>query len=477
MVGAAGAGKSHWAARHWRDVEIVSSDRLRDVVGSGPADLAATDDAFDLLDRIVAARAARRLTTVVDTLGLDADRRHALRDLARRHDLTAAVVVVDTPGATCRARNGARDRPVPATALRSQLRRVAETRESLADEDWDRVLTVSGVGPDAAGGVTEATKTAAAQPTSASGLDGVVLHVSRFPWGEDPQAWLVGVARAAEEAGFTGLALMDHLIQVPQVGRAWEPIPEPLVTLGVLAASTTSLRLGTLVSPVTFRPPGVLAKAMATLDVLSGGRAFCGVGAGWFAREHASHDVAFPRVGARQGALERGIEVMRAVWRPGTKAHHGAMVDLPDTTSYPRPTGDLPIVVGGSGARTLRIAARLGDASNVRTERLDEALPVLRDACQQAGRRLGEEVAVTVLDTPVVGTDRDDVARRVERVRGRLDAATFTSRRAVGTVAHHRTRLATLGERGVATVFLAVGDLEGPDDVERLAPLAGALPG
>ena len=81
----------------------------------------------------------------------------------------------------------------------------------------------------------------------------VILQVSRFPWGEDPTRWLVDLARTADELGFAGLALMDHLIQIPQVDRAWEPIPEPYVTLGLLAGLDTRLRLGTLVSPVTFR--------------------------------------------------------------------------------------------------------------------------------------------------------------------------------------------------------------------------------
>ena len=482
LVGAAGSGKSHWAARHYRTSEVVSSDRLRAVVGSGPADLDATDDAFDLLDRIVAARVGRGLATVVDTLGLDPARRTAARDLARAHGLPAVVVVVDTPADACRVRNASRDRPVPAAALRSQLRRVREVVPALDDEGWDRVVVVDG--RDATGDddnrddVTGDERRPDLADRVPRGLGGVVLQVSRFPWGEDPLAWLVAVATAAEDAGFTGLALMDHLVQVPQVGRAWDPLPEPLVTLGALAASTSRLRLGTLVSPVTFRPPGVLAKAMATLDVLSGGRAFCGVGAGWYAREHAAHDVAFPPVAARQDALARGIEVMRALWGPGTKALDGTHVSLPETTSYPRPRHDVEVVVGGAGDRTLRIAAELGDACNVRTPLLADALPVLASHCERAGRELGTDVAVTVLDLPVVGTDREDVARRVERQRGRTAAATFTSTRSVGTAADHRERLARLGDRGVSTVFLAVADLDDPSDLERLAPLATVdLPG
>lgn len=479
LVGAAGAGKSHWSGQHYRAVEVVSSDHLRAVVGSGRADLDATDDAFELLDRIVRARVGRGLTTVVDTLGLDAGRRADLRDLARTHGLVAAVVVVDAPDEVCRRRNAQRDRPVPAPALRSQLARVREVRADLDAEDWDVVVGVDGsdAGP-AVATVAITAEPAAREPAAANGpgtipgLGGIVLQVSRFPWDDDPLGWLVAVARAAEDAGFTGIALMDHLLQIPQVGRHWDSLPEPLVTLGALSAGTERLRLGTLVSPVTFRPPGVLAKAMATLDVLSGGRAFCGVGAGWFAREHAGFDVDFPPIAQRQDDLERGIEVMRALWGPGTKAHDGPLAALPETTSYPRPVGDLPIVVGGSGRQTLAIAARSGDAANVRTEVLDDALPVLQKACVDAGRHLGADVALTVLDTPVVGTGRHDVARRVERLRGRTDAATFRRTRAVGTVEDHRSRYTDLAERGVSTIFLAAPDLDGPDDVARLAPLA-----
>lgn len=501
LVGAAGSGKSTWAAGSFREVEVVSSDHLRSVVGSGPADLDATGDAFDLLDRIVAARAGRRLTTVVDTLGLDTDRRRGLLELARRNDLFAAVVVVDTPAAECRRRNAGRDRPVPAPALRSQVRRVGQVQQVVADEGWDLVLPVDGTASvetaaatttapvdvgqrsamaaattaspavrSAAAGTTRSA--AAGSPPAMSGLRGVVLQVSRFPWGDDPGAWLGAIAQAAEDVGFAGIALMDHLIQVPQVGRAWDPMPDPLVTLGALATSTTRLMLGTLVSPVTLRPPGVLAKSMATLDVLSDGRAFCGVGAGWFGREHAGFDIGFPPIGDRHAALVRGIEVMRALWAPGTKPYTGETVDLPETTSYPRPVADIPIVVGGAGNRTLAIAARWGDACNIRTDRLDDALTVLARHCAAVGREVGSDVAVTVLDLPVVGTDREDVATRVERLRGRTDAARFRATRAVGTIDHHVARYAELATHGVTTVFLAAPDLDGPADVERLAGLA-----
>ncbi len=471
LVGAAGAGKSHWAGQRYRAVEVVSSDALRGVVGSGPADLDATDDAFAVLDRVVAARVGRRLTTVVDTLGLEPGRRRALLDLARRHDVPAVVVLVDTDPAVCRERNAARDRPVPAQALARQLARVREVVAEVEGEGWDVVHVVTGApGAPAA---------AAAGPTvegrDGSGSPRLVLQLSRFPWGEDPAGWLVSVAGAAEEAGLHGLALMDHLLQIPQVARAWDPIPEPYVTLGLLAGRTTRLHLGTLVSPLTFRSPGVLSKAVATLDVLSGGRAFCGVGAGWWEREHLGFGEPFPRPGERVDRLAAGIETMRALWSAGTRAHDGPRVSLPETTSYPRPVGRVPVVVGGAGRRTLRVAAELGDASNVRTEVLDLALPVLRAHCEAVGRRLGEDVEVTVLDTPVVGTDRDDVARRVERLRGRTAAARFAEQHHAGTASQQADRYLRLADQGVGTVFIALADLDGPADVERIAAVTAAL--
>ena len=301
-----------------------------------------------------------------------------------------------------------------------------------------------------------------------------MLQIGRFPWAEDPLGWLRGVVLAADEAGFAGVALMDHLIQIPQVGRAWDPIPEPWVTLGALASLGADLELGTLCTPATFRAPGIIAKAAATLDVLSGGRAFCGLGAGWWGREHTAYGLDFPPTASRLDGLAVAAETVRALWAPGTKAYDGEGVSLPETTLYPRPVGRLPLVIGGGGERrSLRIAARWGDACNVRAD-LDTVrhkTAVLHRHCDEVGRPR-DEVEVTVLDVAVVGTDRDDTWARVERLRGRAKAADFAGRHHAGDVASHRERHERLVEEGVGTVFLALPDLDGPQDVERVAPLA-----
>ena len=332
LVGAAGSGKSTWAAARYRDAEVVSSDALRAVVGSGTADLDASEDAFRLLDQIVAGRTRRGLTVVVDTLGLDPERRASWAALAHQSGLPLVAVVFDTPPALCRARNAARDRPVPAAVLGGQLRRMRDIGAELEAEGWDVHVVSASEPPPSPAASAPVAGVAGAGPR-------VILQVGRFPWGEDPLDWLRGIALAAADAGFAGVALMDHLIQIPQVGRAWDPIPEPWVTLGALAALGTDLELGTLCTPATFRAPGIIAKAAATLDVLTGGRAFCGLGAGWWGREHAAYGLPFPATAQRLDDLAVAAETLRALWAPGTKAYDGERVTLPETTCYPRPVG------------------------------------------------------------------------------------------------------------------------------------------
>lgn len=473
LAGAACSGKSRWAAERFRTAEVVSSDALRGAVGSGPADLEASADAFALLDQIVAARSKRSLTTVIDTLGLDPERRASYRRLAREAGLAPVLVIMNTAAALCRERNRQRDRPVPAPVLTDQLRKISRLLESAEEEGWDQVLII-----DQDSGVEVPTDDPALDhdhgPTT---LPRIVLQVSRFPWGEDPSGWLRDVALAADAFGFGGIALMDHLIQIPQVDRAWEPIPEPWLTLGLLAGLDTDLRLGTLVSPVTFREPGIIAKTVATLDALSDGRAFCGLGTGWWLREHQAYGLDFPSDRQRLDQLQVCIEMLRALWAPGTKAYHGRYVHLPETTCYPRPVSDVPIIVGGSGERrTLRIVAEQADGCNLPSDQavLRAKIDILQRHCAAVGRNPAS-VEITVLDLPVIGTDREDVAVRVERLRGRTPAAVYATRHHAARAVDHARRYLELVELGVSTIFIALPDLAGADDLARCAPLLAAL--
>lgn len=473
LAGAAAAGKSAWAAARFTTSEVVSSDGLRAIVGSGPADLDASVDAFAVLDQIVAARIRRGLTTVIDTLGLDPVRRTGYLGLARRAGLPAVLVVLNTEPALCRLRNRARDRPVPARVLTDQLRATKTLLGQAADEGWDQILVVDqhhDAPPFAA------SADASPEPDPRDGPR-IVLQVSRFPWGEEPAGWLRDLTWAADEMGCYGIALMDHLIQIPQVDRAWEPIPEPFVTLGLLAGLDTNLRLGTLVSPLTFRAPGIVAKTVATLDALSNGRAFCGLGAGWWLREHQAYGLDFPADAERLDQLQAGIETLRALWAPGTKAYAGRYVRLPETTCYPRPVSDIPIIVGGAGEqRTLKIVAEQADAANLPSDEptLRRKIDVLHAHCAQVGRDPAE-VEITVLDLPVLGRDRADVARRVERLRGRTPAPAFAARHHAGTASDQARRYRRLADLGVGTIFVSLPDLADADDLGRLAPVLAEL--
>ena len=322
LVGATGAGKSAWA-RAWFDGDaVVSSDRLRAVVGTGERDQRAGRDAFELLDLIVAKRLARGLTTVVDTTGLEPKRRAAWRSVAQEAGVPAYAVTFDAPEKVVRERNRARGAPVPAKVVAAQLRDAAAVFDSLPGEGFAGVAAAAPVElvPPA---FLSAPAAAARQADAPLPLE-FGLQISRFGWQGSTAEALADVARAAEEAGFASLWLMDHFLQIPQVGREWEDMLESYTTLGYLAGVTSRIRLGTLVTGVAYRNLAHLAKVVATLDVVSGGRAMCGIGAGWFEREHKLYGWPFPPLRERFALLEDALELLPLMWGPGVAALRGA---------------------------------------------------------------------------------------------------------------------------------------------------------
>ncbi|HET7846948.1 MAG TPA: LLM class flavin-dependent oxidoreductase, partial [Acidimicrobiia bacterium] len=314
LVGPSGSGKTTWAQAHFRAEEIVSSDRLRALVGTGEDDQRASPAAFDILERIVAERVARGLTTVIDTLGFDIKRRSGWIELAHRSGIPVHVIVFETPGEECERRNDLRSKPIPKTVLRQQVRRFREVVSELEDEGFDGIHREQAVAM-----VPPAFVPASAMESAerSSGTHSFGLSVSRFAWEGGPEemaSTLTDIARRAEAAGFRDLWLMDHFRQIPQVGRAWEDIPEAYTTLGYLAGVTSRIRLGTLVTGVTYRNPALLGKMIATLDVLSGGRANCGLGLGWYDDEHLGYGFEFPSVSQRYALLEDTLELLPLLW-------------------------------------------------------------------------------------------------------------------------------------------------------------------
>jgi F420-dependent oxidoreductase-like protein len=221
------------------------------------------------------------------------------------------------------------------------------------------------------------------------------LHVVSFSWPDTPASiapTLAGVARAAEESGISHLSVMDHWFQMDAMFPADEPMMEGYTTLGFLAAHTTTIRLGLLVTGVTYRHPGLLAKTVATLDVLSGGRGELGIGAAWYEREHRGLGVPFPPTAERFERLEETLQVCFQMWSDDTGPFKGKYYELEETLCVPRPISQPrpPVLIGGGGERkTLRLVARHADACNLfATEPAEIAhkLDVLRRHCDDEGR-------------------------------------------------------------------------------------------
>jgi alkanesulfonate monooxygenase SsuD/methylene tetrahydromethanopterin reductase-like flavin-dependent oxidoreductase (luciferase family)/predicted kinase len=413
LVGAAGSGKTTWAAANFAANQIVSSDALRATVGQDEADLGASTDAFSLLRQIVEMRAQRRLTTVIDTLGFDADLRAAVRQLGLAYRLPVHVVVFDAPVKLLRAWNRQRTKAVPARVIDEQARRMAEMVPAVEAEPFDQHHVIRQAPMQ--------DRTSPGQSPTNAGPSGsrvrFGLHLSTFPWpAAEHRARLTEVAQAAEAAGFDSLWAMDHFRQIPQIGRAWDDMHEVMPLLAHLAAVTERVTVGSLVAAVTHRNIAVFGKAMASLDVLSGGRAVCGVGLGWFAAEHAGYGIEFPPVKDRYRLLEDALRSLPILWGKGAPAFEGNVFSAAELMAYPRPlAGRVPLLVGGGGERrTLRLAAQYADACNLfgSAEQVAHKVKVLHQHAHELGRD-PSGIEVTHLTTVIAGTTPRQLAENI----------------------------------------------------------------
>jgi F420-dependent oxidoreductase-like protein len=202
---------------------------------------------------------------------------------------------------------------------------------------------------------------------------------------------LARLGAAVEAAGVTHLSVMDHYFQMEQILPATDPMLEGYATLGFLAAHTSTVRLGLLVTGVTYRHPGLLAKIVSTVDVLSGGRAELGVGAAWYEREHVGLGVPYPSTAERFERLEETLRICRQMWdQDNDGAYEGKHYQLAETLCHPAPLSKPPILIGGMGEKkTLRLVAKYADACNLFMPSVAEVahkLDVLRRHCDDVGR-------------------------------------------------------------------------------------------
>jgi len=247
------------------------------------------------------------------------------------------------------------------------------------------------------------------------------IHVPRFTWPGGPEAigpTFASLAQTAEAVGVRTLSVMDHWFQMDMMWPAEEPMLEGYTALSFAAAKTERLRFRLLVGGVTYRHPGLLAKTITTLDVLSGGRAELGLGAAWYEREHRGLGVPFPPLSERYERLEETLQICFQMWGDDNGPYQGRHYQLAETLCSPRPvsTPRQRVLIGGGGERkTLRLVAQYADACNIIGDVATVArkVEVLRRHCDDVGRDPGE-IEVTALIGVAEDADRDTILREVE---------------------------------------------------------------
>lgn len=289
------------------------------------------------------------------------------------------------------------------------------------------------------------------------------LQVNNFTWDGRPQS--IGpifgsIGRKAEAAGFDSLWVMDHMFQIPGLGAAEEPMLEGYSALAFIAGQTEKIKLGTMVTGVTYRHPGVLVKTATTLDVLSGGRAYFGIGAAWFEREHIGLGIPFPPLKERFERLEEALQIAHLMWSGEVTQYNGKHYQLgetlnsPQVISHPHP----PVMIGGTGeTKTLRFVAKYGDACNLflrlGDDELKRKLDVLRQHCENENRPY-TDIEKTTLDRILLTRDGAD--------------GTMTPQQALDYFAH-------IAELGFDEAIFSIPNVSQPDAFDLLSEISPAI--
>ncbi len=300
------------------------------------------------------------------------------------------------------------------------------------------------------------------------------LQISSFTWPGGDAALgrtLAGIVRTADEAGFDSIWVMDHFLQIGSVGTPEEPMLEGMTTLGFMAAHSSRARLGLMVGGIHYRTAGLWLKAVTTLDVLSGGRAWMGIGAAWNEQESKALGFPMPPLGTRFEMLEETLRIVRDGWQgehgtqgafDGKHYHPMHLLNSPQALSKPHP----PILVGGGGERrTLKLVAQYADACNVfgtDPEKLRHKYDVLRRHCESVGRDY-DSIEKTILAAVSITPDG---------ARGSLTADALVER--LGRTTEVGTQHAIFSVRGVED--LSKLELIGRDVIPQLRDVGSPSP-
>ena len=251
------------------------------------------------------------------------------------------------------------------------------------------------------------------------------LQIPFLTWpGGAPEmgAKLADIARTAEGAGFDSIWVMDHFFQIEYVGSAEMDMVEAYTTLGFIAGHTSRVDLGALVTGVTYRHPGLLIKQVTTLDVLSGGRAWLGIGAAWYEREHLGLGVPFPPLKERFERLEEALQIAHQMWSDNNGPYEGKHYQLRETMNVPQALSKPHprILIGGAGEKkTLRLVAKYADATNIFSQEgvdfVRNKLAVLREHCEREGRNY-EDIEKTVYYIMNPGSSGENTGQMVEQL-------------------------------------------------------------
>jgi F420-dependent oxidoreductase-like protein len=284
---------------------------------------------------------------------------------------------------------------------------------------------------------------------------------------------LKNVATRAENTGFDSFWVMDHFHQIPFVGKPEEPMLEGWTTLSVLAGITTKIKLGTLVTGIIYRHPSVLAKIAATLDILSKGRLFMGMGASYFEGESSAYGItsngSFPSNQERLLRLEEAIQIIRKMWtEEPTASFNGKYYQIHNAYCNPKPIQkpSPPILVGGSGERkTLKIVAKYADACNLfgSAETLKRKLNILKEHCKSVGRDY-DTILKTTLGAIIIDDDKEIAKKRVQQIT-RMPEEQIREFAIYGTPEDVSRQIKLLEEVGIQYL---IGDLDLSRELEAL---------